>query len=55
MFFRLRGVSGVRIIDASIMPQVVTGNTMVTVYMIGDKGSDMVKQDWGYPTAPLTS
>uniref|UniRef100_A0A6A7G445 Glucose dehydrogenase [FAD, quinone]-like isoform X1 n=2 Tax=Hirondellea gigas TaxID=1518452 RepID=A0A6A7G445_9CRUS len=47
---RVRSVKGVRVIDASIMPQIVTGNTMVTTYMIGEKGADLVKEDWGYLT-----
>ncbi|KAA0192038.1 hypothetical protein HAZT_HAZT007427 [Hyalella azteca] len=46
---RLRGVSGVRVVDASVMPQITTGNTMATTVMIGERGADFIKEDWGYP------
>ena len=48
IFNRLRGVSGVRIVDASVMPNVVSGNTMAASIMIGEKGADLIKEDWGY-------
>ena len=48
VFDRLRGVSGVRIVDASVMPNVVNGNTMATSIMIGEKGADLIKEDWGF-------
>ena len=39
---RVRGFEGLRVIDASIMPTVVSGNTNAAAVMIGEKGSDMV-------------
>jgi len=42
---RVRGVDGLRVIDASIMPTVVSGNTNAAAVMIGEKGADMVLQD----------
>ena len=42
---RVRGVEHLRVIDASIMPTVVSGNTNAAAVMIGEKGADMVLQD----------
>lgn len=39
---RVRGVTGVRVIDASIMPRLVSANTNAASLMIGEKGSDLV-------------
>jgi choline dehydrogenase len=42
---RLRGVDGVRVADASVMPTVTSGNTVAACFMIGEKAAAMILND----------
>ncbi|XP_070536437.1 glucose dehydrogenase [FAD, quinone]-like [Ptychodera flava] len=42
---KVRGVRNVRVIDASVMPHITSGNINAPVIMIGEKGADLIKHD----------
>jgi choline dehydrogenase len=41
---RVRGVTGLRVIDAAVMPEVVSTNTNAAAIMIGERGAALVRE-----------
>ena len=52
---RVLGVNGLRVADASVMPNVVSGNTNAASIMIGEKAAELVATDHGVALAEFVA
>ncbi|XP_049840527.1 glucose dehydrogenase [FAD, quinone]-like [Schistocerca gregaria] len=43
---RVHGVAALRVVDASIFPEVPNGNPVAPIIMVAEKAADMIKEDW---------
>lgn len=45
---RVKGAQNLRVADASVFPNNVSGNIVSSVYAVAEKAADMIKEDWDF-------
>jgi choline dehydrogenase-like flavoprotein len=48
----VRGVGGLRVVDASAFPQLVSTNPVVTIMLVAERAADLVRASWPRPAPP---
>jgi choline dehydrogenase-like flavoprotein len=43
----VHGLTGIRVVDASIFPKIPGGHTQAPTIMVAEKASDLIKKQWG--------
>jgi choline dehydrogenase-like flavoprotein len=52
---KVKGVKGLRVADASVFPNNVSGNICSSVYAVAEKAADIIKEEYGLATSQKTA